>query len=36
VEINGSEIDTLFTLANNIATRLRQRPELANIYVSLD
>ncbi len=36
VEINGSEIDTLFTLANDIAARLRQRPELANIYVSLD
>ncbi len=36
VEINGSEIDTLFTLATDIAARLRQRPELANIYVSLD
>lgn len=35
-EINGSEIDTLFTLANDLATRLRQRPELTNVYVSLD
>lgn len=36
VEINGSEIDTLFGLANDIATRLRSRPELTNVYVSLD
>ena len=36
VEINGSEIDTLFTTANDIAGRLRQRPELTNVYVSLD
>lgn len=36
VEVNGSEIDTLFTLANDIAARLRQRPELTNVYVSLD
>ncbi len=36
VEINGSEIDTLFGVANDIAGRLRLRPELTNIYVSLD
>lgn len=36
VEINGSEIDVLFKLANDIAARLRQRPELTNVYVSLD
>jgi multidrug efflux pump subunit AcrB len=36
VEINGSEIDTLFKLANDIAERLKQRPELTNVYVSLD
>lgn len=36
VEINGSEIDTLFNIANDLAGRLRQRPELTNIYVSLD
>lgn len=36
VEVNGSEIETLFALANDIAARLRQRPELTNVYVSLD
>lgn len=36
VEINGSDVDTLFGLANDIAARLRQRAELTNVYVSLD
>lgn len=36
VEINGAELDALFTLANATAERLRARPELTNVYVSLD
>ncbi|BDV01881.1 cation transporter [Thermodesulfomicrobium sp. WS] len=36
VEINGSDIDSLFTLANDVAGRLKQRPELINVYISLD
>ena len=36
VEINGSEVDTLFSLASDIAGRLRQQGELTNVYVSLD
>ena len=36
VEINGSEVDTLFEVANALALKLAQRPELTNVYVSLD
>lgn len=36
IEINGSDIDTLFSLANDVAARIKQRPELTNVYVSLD
>ena len=36
VEINGTDLDTLFALASDTAGRLRGRPELTNVYVSLD
>lgn len=36
VEINGSEVDTLFEVANELASKLALRPELTNVYVSLD
>ncbi|MBS0043810.1 efflux RND transporter permease subunit [Shewanella sp. M16] len=36
VEINGSEVDTLFDVANKLAAKLAERPELTNVYVSLD
>lgn len=36
VEINGADIDTLFATAQDVATRLGQRTELTNVYVSLD
>jgi HAE1 family hydrophobic/amphiphilic exporter-1 len=36
VEVNGAEIGALFDLSSKIAEKLRQRPELTNVYVSLD
>jgi len=36
VEIQGSEIDTLFSLAREAQEALTQRGELTNIYLSLD
>jgi HAE1 family hydrophobic/amphiphilic exporter-1 len=36
VEIAGAEIDTLFGLANQVAGRLRERPGLTNVSISLD
>jgi hydrophobic/amphiphilic exporter-1 (mainly G- bacteria), HAE1 family len=36
IEINGSDTAELFSLANDVAARLRERPELTNVYVSLD
>lgn len=36
VEISGAEIASLFGLANEVAGRLRERPELTNVMVSLD
>ncbi|MGC9451257.1 MAG: efflux RND transporter permease subunit [Oceanipulchritudo sp.] len=36
VEINGADIDVLHSTAEAVETALRQRPELTNIYVSLD
>ncbi len=36
IEINGADIEKLFRLANEVASRLRERPELTNIYISLD
>jgi hydrophobe/amphiphile efflux-1 (HAE1) family protein len=36
VEINGSDIDTLFRTAAQVSERLRERSELTNVYISLD
>ncbi|HKJ90729.1 MAG TPA: efflux RND transporter permease subunit, partial [Oceanipulchritudo sp.] len=36
VEIGGAEIETLFATAQEVARRLQQRPELTNVYISLD
>lgn len=36
VEINGSDIDTLYATAQDVADRLRERAELTNVYISLD
>jgi hydrophobic/amphiphilic exporter-1 (mainly G- bacteria), HAE1 family len=36
VEINGADIDTLFRTAQQVAERLRERPELTNVHLSLD
>jgi HAE1 family hydrophobic/amphiphilic exporter-1 len=36
VEINGSDIDTLFRTAQQVSERLRERSELTNVYISLD
>lgn len=36
IEINGADIETLFRVAQQVAGRLRERPELTNVYLSLD
>jgi HAE1 family hydrophobic/amphiphilic exporter-1 len=36
VEITGAEIDTLFRTAQQVAGQLPERPELTNVYISLD
>lgn len=36
IEINGADIDRLFSLAGQVSARLRERPELTNVYISLD
>ncbi|MBF0244394.1 MAG: efflux RND transporter permease subunit [Planctomycetes bacterium] len=36
VEINGADIDKLFTTAGSLLENLRQRPELTNLDLSLD
>lgn len=36
LEVSGSEIDALFGTANALSEALQQKPELTNIYLSLD